>query len=157
MTETKIDGTFPLEQFLITGFAKLLRLDRNSRDRGIMLFIRNNIPFRLLKPGNLPSNTEAFFIEINLHKKKWLMCCGYNPNKSLINKFTYDIGKVLDSFIGNYDSFLNDGDLNSEITESSMHEFYNSCNLHSLCHKSTCYKNPEKPSCIDLFLTNYPR
>ena len=85
------------------------------------------------------------------------MCCGYNPNKSLINKFTYDIGKVLDSFIGNYDSFLNDGDLNSEITESSMHEFYNSCNLHSLCHKSTCYKNPEKPSCIDLFLTNYPR
>ena len=30
----------------------------------------------LLKPGNLPSNTEAFFIEINLRKKKWLMCCG---------------------------------------------------------------------------------
>ena len=26
-----------------------------------------------------------------------------------------------------------------------------------LCHKSTCYKNPEKPSCIDLFLTNSPK
>ena len=82
------------------------------------------------------------------------MCCGYNPKKSLINKFTYDIGKVLDSFIGNYDNFLIVGDLNSEITESSMHEFCNSYNLHSLCHKSACYKNPEKPSCIDLFLTN---
>ena len=46
-----------------------------------MLFIRDNIPFRLLKPGNFPSNTKAFFIEINLRKKKWLMCCGYNPNK----------------------------------------------------------------------------
>ena len=32
-----------------------------------------------------------------------------------------------------------------------------SYNLHSLCHKSTCYKNPEKPSCIDLFLTNSPK
>ena len=157
LSETKLDETFPLEQFLISGFAKPLRLDRNSKGGGIMLFIRDNIPFRLLKHGNLPSNTEAFFIEINLRKKKWLMCCGYNPNKSLINKFTHDIGKVLDSFIGNYDNFLIVGDLNSEIGESSIHDFCNSYNLHSLCHKSTCYKNPEKPSCIDLFLTNSPK
>ena len=127
---------------LISDFAKPLRLDTNSIGGGIMLFIRDNIPFRLLKPGNLPSNTEALFIEINLRKKKWLICCGYNPNKSLINKFTHDIGRVLDSFIGNYDNFLIVRGLNSEITESSMHDFCNSCNLHSLCHKSTCYKNP---------------
>ena len=69
LSETKKDETFPLEQFLISGFAKPLRLDRNSRVCGIMLFIRDNIPLRLLKPGNLPSNTEALFIEINLCKK----------------------------------------------------------------------------------------
>ena len=83
-----------------------------------------------------------------------VMCCGYNPNNSVVNKFTHDIGKVLDSFIGNYDNFLLVGDLNSEITESSMYEFCSRYNLHSLCHKSTCYKNPEKPSSIDVFLTN---
>ena len=105
LSETKLDETFPLEQFLISGFAKLLRLDRNSKGGGIMLFIRDNIPFRLLKLGNLPSNTEALFIEINFRKKIWL-CCGYNPNKSLINKFIYDIGKVLDSYIDNYDNFF---------------------------------------------------
>ena len=38
-----------------------------------------------------------------------------------------------------------------------MHKFYKSYNLHSLCQKSACYKNPEKPSCIDLFLTNSPK
>ena len=85
------------------------------------------------------------------------MCCGYNPNKSLIDKFTYDIGKVLDSFVGNYDNFLIAGNLNSEITKGSMHEFCKSYNLHSLYHKSTSYNNPEKPSWIDLFLTNSPR
>ena len=69
LSETKLDETFPLEQFLISGFAKPLRLDRNSKGGGIMLFIRDNIPFRLLKPGNLPSNTEALFTEINLRKK----------------------------------------------------------------------------------------
>ena len=73
LSETKKDETFPLEQFLISGFAKPLRLDRNSRVCGIMLFIRDNIPLRLLKPGNLPSNTEALFIEINLcNKNGWL-------------------------------------------------------------------------------------
>ena len=59
------------------------------------------------------------------------MCCGYNPNKFLINKFTHDIGKVLDSFIDNYGNFLIVGDLNSEIGESSMHDFCNSYNLNS--------------------------
>ena len=154
LSETKLNETFPLEQFLISGFGKPLRLNRNSKSGGIILFIRDNIPFRLLKPGNL---TEALFTEINLGKKKWLMCCGYNPNKSLINKFTHGIGKVLDSFIGNYDNFLSVGDLNSKSTESSMYEFCNSYNLHSLCHKSTCYENPEKLSYIDLFLTNSPK
>ena len=42
-------------------------------------------------------------------------------------------------------------------SERSMHKFYKSYNLHSLCQKSACYKNPEKPSCIDLFLTNSPK
>ena len=74
-----------------------------------------------------------------------------------MNKFTNDVGKILHSYIGTYNNFLIGGDLNSEITESSIHEFCSSYNLHSLCQRSTHYKNPEKPSCIDLFLTNYPK
>ena len=63
----------------------------------------------------------------------------------------------MDSFIGNYDNFLIVGDLNTEIAESAMHEFCNSYNLQSLCHKCTSYKNPEKQQCNDLFLANSPR
>ena len=57
------------------------------------------------------------------------MHCVYKTNKSLIYKFTYYIGKVLNCFIGNYGSFLIVGDLNSEIIESSMHEFFKDYNL----------------------------
>ena len=60
------------------------------------------------------------------------MCCSYNPNKFLINKFTQGIGKVLGSFIDNYDNFLIVEDLNFKITESSMHDFCNTYNLHNL-------------------------
>ena len=37
-----------------------------------------------------------------------------------------------------------------------MNDFSESYNLSSLIRESTCYKNPENPSCIDLFLTNSP-
>ena len=49
------------------------------------------------------------------------MSCGYNPNRSLINKFTFDISKALDFHISNnYDNFLIIEDLNSEIIERLM-------------------------------------
>ena len=37
-----------------------------------------------------------------------------------------------------------------------MNDFCESYNLSSLIRESTCYKNTENPSCIDLFLTNSP-
>ena len=79
------------------------------------------------------------------------MWCGYILKKSLINKFTYDICKVLGSFMSNYDNSLIVGYLNSEVTESSMHEFCNGYNFHSLCHKSNCYQNTEKHHALTFF------
>ena len=72
------------------------------------------------------------------------MANGYNPNKYLIKKSTQNIGKIIDFYTVNYDNFLIVGDLNSESTESSMHEFCNIYDLHSLCHKSTCCKKSGK-------------
>ncbi len=39
VSETKIDDTFPLDQFLIEGYSKPIRLDRNSHGGGIIFFI----------------------------------------------------------------------------------------------------------------------
>ena len=102
-------------------------------------------------------SSEVLFVEIILCKKNWFICCVCNPSKSSIMNFTYNIGKTLDSYIGSYDNFFVGVDFNSEISESSMHEFCSIYNLHNLCDKATCYKNPENPSSTDLFLTNSPR
>ena len=59
-------------------------------------------------------------------------------------------------YSSNYESIILVGDFNSEINDNSMNDFCESYNLHSLIRESTCYKNPENPSCIDLFLTNSP-
>ena len=48
LSETKLDETFPLEQFLISSFAKSLRLDRNSRGGSIIVLL---LPEKLFSSG----------------------------------------------------------------------------------------------------------
>ena len=40
--------------------------------------------------------------------------------------------------------------------DSSIKIFCSNYNLTSMINKPTCYNNPDKPTCIDLILTNYP-
>ena len=70
----------------------------------------------------------------------------------MINEHLNQIGKVLDSYLSNYDNILIIGDFNSGVTESSMHEFYSISDRNSLYKESTCYKNSEKLSCINFNL-----
>ena len=69
----------------------------------------------------------------------------------------HHLGKGLDNYIGNYDNILLLGDFNSEFSEPCLNDFCDIYNLKNLVKEPTCYKNPDNPSCIDLFLTNRPR
>ena len=64
------------------------------------------------------------------------------------------LGKALHIYLHKYDHILFIGDFNSEISERSIHDFCNIYNLESLSNTTTCFKNSENPSCIDLLLTN---
>ena len=86
ISENKLDESFPASQFLIPGFINPICLDRSFSGGGIMLYIRDGIPFKLLKNSGLSANTEAFLVEVEINKKKWLLCCSCNPHKSLIEK-----------------------------------------------------------------------
>ena len=67
ISETKLDSSFPTGQFLINGYSEPFRIDRNSQGGGIMLYVREDIPPKLL--GIETSPTEGFYVEINLRKK----------------------------------------------------------------------------------------
>ena len=153
ISETKRDESFPVSQFLIPGFENTIRLDQSSTGGGIILYIREGVPFKLLKSNCLSANTEAFLGELKINKKKWLLCCSYNPHKALIEKHMNELGKALDIYLHKYDHILPIGNFNSEINKRSMHNFCNVYNLESLSNTPTCFKNPENPSCIDLLLT----
>ena len=60
--ETKLDGSFPDSQFLIEGFGKPFRLYRNRNGGGIMLFIRSNIPVKVISTDKSPSRMNDSLI-----------------------------------------------------------------------------------------------
>ena len=154
ISEIKLDNSFLTGQFLIKGYSAPYRLDGDAQGGGIMLFIREDIPSKLLEVDDFP--TEGFYVEINLRKKEWLFCCYYNPKKSNVRAHFECLNKSLVLHLLKYEHFLVLGDFNICVEDSSMPEFCDTCNLKSLIREPTCYKNPENPSCIDLILTNRP-
>ena len=136
-------------QFLVDGFSKPYRLYRCLNGGGILLYIRDDIPSRLLSNSN---KTENIFAENNFRKKKWLICASYSPHKSNISKHLHHLGKGLDNYISKYGNILLLGDFSSEFSGP----FWTIFDIYNL-KKPTCWKSPDNPSCIDLFLTNRPR
>ena len=60
ISESKLDDIFSHGQFLLDGFHTPFRFDRDKNGRGILLYI--------------PAiSADSFFVEIILHKKKWLI------------------------------------------------------------------------------------
>ena len=68
VSETKLDDTFPTSQFLMQGYSTPFRKDRTSKGGGILLYVREDVPCKIIKTET-DSYYKGFFIEINLRKK----------------------------------------------------------------------------------------
>ena len=64
--EAKLDNIFPLSQFILEGFTPPYRLGRTEHGGGLMLFIREDIPSKLLPNVNPSGSIENIFVEFNL-------------------------------------------------------------------------------------------
>ena len=48
ISETKLDSSFPIAQFYMKSYSKPYRLDRNSKGGGIILYVKEDIPSKLI-------------------------------------------------------------------------------------------------------------
>ena len=155
--ETKLDPSFPPEQFTIEGYSKPYRLDRNRDGGGVLIYVREDIPSKLLEKHSFTQYVEGLFIEINLRKTKFLFFGGYRsehqqyglPKTDFLEQLRFGLDKYC-----NYEKILIAGDFNIDTEEEVLEEFLFEQNFKNLVKQPTCYKNVENPSCIDLFLTN---
>ena len=146
ISETKIDDSFPLGNFLIGGFSKPYRLDRDSLDVGILLYVREDIPTNLFEVETKP--IEGFYVEIDLRNDKWLVNCSYNPHRNMIGNHLRALSEKLDIYAASYDNFIILGDFNIEVEEQQIKDFCDNYSLKSLIRQPTCYKSPSNPTCI---------
>ena len=166
LTETHLDVSFPTEQFLINGFGIPYRQDRNKNGGGIMIYVREDIPSKILNAHTFPDvifdhtdnlgPIEGIFLEINLKKSKWLLFGSYHRPKQNDNYYFQKVTHALDIYAKDYQRFLLAGDFNMEEHEPIFNSFLYQQNSKNLVKDNTCYKSVVNPSCIDLFITNSP-
>ena len=67
---------------------------RDSKGGGTLLYVRENIPSNLLTIEKKP--IEGFYVELNLHRNKWLVNCFYNPHKISTDNHLLVLSDLLD-------------------------------------------------------------
>ena len=141
ISETKIDESFTLGQFKINGFNAPFRPDRNSNGGGIMLFVREDIPARLIASETPP--VEGLYVEVKLRKQKWLTSCSYNPNKSMISQHMEALAKNMDLYSSTYENFIFLRDFNAGMEHSVLKDFCSLYSFTSLINKLLVVKIPQ--------------
>ena len=142
--ETKLDDTFPENRLVISG-------------GGVMLYVREDIPSKLLTKHKFSKNIKAIFVEINLRTFKLLLVGTHHSTHPEYGTTDSDnfvqMGFALNVY-SSYGKFLLAGDFNVREEEYSLQHFLEEFHAKNLVKEETCFKNIENPSCIDLFLTN---
>ena len=155
ISETKIDDSFPIGNFVTDGYNTLYRLDGNSNSGGILLYKREYILSYVIAIEKNP--VERFYMELNFRNKKYLINCSYNPQTTMISNHLVILEKFVDLHSSKYEKVLILGDFNVGLNEQHIQSFCETYNLKSLIKQPTCCKNPNSPRCIYLNLTNVPR
>ena len=131
ISETKIDNTFPVSQFCVPGYSVPFRLDRTGNGGGIMLYVKEHIPCRMLSKFTFEKEIEAFAIEINLRKVKWLLVCSYNVNLCNLPVHLNHIEKAIEFYSKSCDKILIAKDFNAEVSDIKLDTFCSIWNLKS--------------------------
>ena len=118
---------------------------------GIIIYVREDIPTRLLTSRDLtsrdfPCDIERLFVEINLRKTKWILFGTYHPPSQNNKVFFHHLGKAIEICSPKYEKFVLTGGFNSEEGESCLDTFLCDHNAKNIVKETTCFKNIEKPS-----------
>ena len=73
ISETKLDETFPTAQFAIEGFNKSYLLDITSNSGGLLLYVKANLPSKLIinRFYHFPNEIQCIPIELNISTKNY--------------------------------------------------------------------------------------
>ena len=77
--ETKLDDSFPNSQLSVDGLSEPFRIDRNRSGGVVMMYVRDDVPSKLLTKHFFPNDIKGLFVELNFRKSEWLLLGTYHP------------------------------------------------------------------------------
>ena len=78
LTEAKIDDSFPNSQFFAESY-RMFRKDRNKNGCGLILYVDEGIPGKLINSYDFKEGSEIIVFELSISDKKWLLLGNYKP------------------------------------------------------------------------------
>ena len=149
LSETKLDESFPNNQFSISGY-RMFRQDRNCFGGGLCIYVKENIASKQLNL-HLDKETEAIYLETNIRSRKWLIVGLYKPLSQNNSLFLGNMSKNLSRYLDSYEN-ITLLDFNMTPEDKNLEHFTDTFSLEHLINEPTCFKG--SPSCIDLIMTN---
>ena len=125
ISESKLNESFPDEQFFMNGFQLPFRVDRTDKGGGLLLYVKKDILCRVI-PVNSTLKIEVIVLEINLKKRKRLLLGIYNAHMYIS---LGSIGEKLNELFLKYENIIILGDFNCEMWEEVMEIFCTTYNF----------------------------
>ncbi len=162
-SETKLGPSFFTTQFLVPGYKPPLRIDNSTQSGGLILYYKDNVQCVQRAQFNLPS-FECIVCDFKINDRTWCLFHIYRrPSrlKASLDLFYKEFLNSVDRAFIKYDNIIIMGDLNIDMFDSDFSKEFTSftqvLDLKNLVKDATCFKNKDKPSLIDIMLTNKPQ
>ena len=131
----------------------MFRKDRDSFGFGLMFYVNEQIPSKVLFLESTPMDTELILLEFTAKNERWLCVGIYRPPSQNKKYFVDHLSKTLGQLSCQYDTTVLIGDFNLKIDNKSLENCMPTFDLECLIKKPTCFQS-SIPTCIDLILTN---
>ena len=123
ISETKLDASFRDGQFYVNNF-KLYRQDKNDKGWGIMVYIKDCIPHRLMKDfSGSYKGIDYLTLEIVMKSRKWYVLYIYRPTSIKVDVLCELLELLCNNFIIHDNLFMAFGNVNSNfILNNTMND-----------------------------------
>ena len=161
LCETKLDDSFPIDQFSISNFI-CHRKDRTSHGGGLIFYVRSDIPqYRRCDIENivdsLMTGLAIVVLEIILNsKERWLYVLGYKPPNVKSNDMLNAFNILCDKLLNESQNIVIWGDYNYDFLKQN--DLSNACvsfDLHNIIKGPACSMT-QRDTLLDLCLVTQP-
>ena len=130
--ETKLDETFPHQQFKIPGYKVQKQTWRWSH-----FYINENILFKDLGLEQVPDDWTIVLIEFSIKIRKWLCISLYKRPSQNNNYFLDNLSLILNKLTCKFDNIVLMGDFNLTVENKNIKVFMSTFDLKCVIKKPT--------------------